>query len=80
MIVWLRNTYQCSECDERWDDEWDCMCNDRCPACDTEMSPIASKDLGRNLQRGDYDWVSRRMVREFSALEAEALVQNSPPS
>lgn len=28
-----------------WDDEWDCMCNDRCPECNAEIEPFESEDL-----------------------------------
>lgn len=43
--VWYRNHYRCV-CGHEWTDEWDCMCNDRCPKCDTEIEPYQSDDLG----------------------------------
>ena len=51
---WFRNDYHCSECGEEWDDEWSCMCNDRCPRCDAEIEPVSSVDLSRLLTREDY--------------------------
>jgi hypothetical protein len=33
-------------CGERWDDESDCMNNDRCPECDKEIEPFESEDFG----------------------------------
>lgn len=35
------NYYLC-ECGAEWNNEDDCMCNDRCPQCRTEMTPYAS--------------------------------------
>ena len=35
------NYYECS-CGCRWEDNWSCMCNDRCPDCDTEIEPYES--------------------------------------
>lgn len=29
-------------CQQDWDDEWSCMCNDRCPVCNYEIEPYAS--------------------------------------
>jgi hypothetical protein len=26
-------------CGTDWWDEWDCLCNDRCPTCDAEIAP-----------------------------------------
>ena len=30
----------------RWTDEWDCMCNDRCPKCSCEIEPYDSVEIG----------------------------------
>ena len=27
------NEYTCPACGHEWEDEWDCACNDDCPAC-----------------------------------------------
>jgi len=37
------NHYVC-ECGHEWEDEWDCACNDRCPACNKEIEPYISDD------------------------------------
>lgn len=37
------NHYLC-ECGHEWEDEWDCACNDRCPACNKEIEPYISDD------------------------------------
>lgn len=43
--AWFRNYYYCRDDDTQWDDEWDCMCNDRCPTCNKEIEPYHSEDL-----------------------------------
>ena len=43
-----RNFYHCDaeDCDNpAWEDEWSCMCNDKCPSCNAEIEPYKSKDL-----------------------------------
>lgn len=40
-----RNFYKCSECGHEWEDEWSCMCNDRCPDCDAEIEPYKSEEI-----------------------------------
>lgn len=46
---WYLNEYYCSDCDVAWEDEWDCMCNDRCPSCDQETCPERSKDISKDI-------------------------------
>ena len=41
---WFSNYYECP-CGERWLDEHDCQCDDRCPKCNTSCSPTSSEDL-----------------------------------
>jgi hypothetical protein len=38
------NSYLCPNDQTRWDDDWSCMCNDRCPSCDAEIEPYATTD------------------------------------
>jgi len=42
---WFVNYYHCPECNCKWQDEWDCMCNDRCPKCNAEIEPYKSRHL-----------------------------------
>jgi len=51
-IKWYLNEYHCEDCDVSWEDEWSCMCNDRCPKCDTETEPERSRviDTPENLK------------------------------
>lgn len=41
----FRNHYHCPNCDARWDDDWSCACDDRCPQCDLSVSPCLTEDL-----------------------------------
>lgn len=47
--AWYRNEYYCDECDMAWEDEWSCMCNDRCPSCDAEIEPVKSKEISKEV-------------------------------
>lgn len=40
-----RNIYDCSRCGTHWEDEWSCMCDDRCPNCNLSNSPTESEEL-----------------------------------
>jgi len=42
MPVRYLNHYRCPYCQQDWQDEWDCACNDRCPSCDKEIVPYHS--------------------------------------
>lgn len=48
-MPWYLNHYRHEDCPVQpgveWDDEWDCMCNDHCPACDAEIEPYESEEL-----------------------------------
>jgi hypothetical protein len=37
-MPWFRKHHTCP-CGSAWWDEWDCICNDRCPTCDAEIEP-----------------------------------------
>ena len=37
-MPWFRKHHTCF-CGTEWWDEWDCLCNDRCPTCDAEIEP-----------------------------------------
>jgi hypothetical protein len=37
-----------------WTDQWDCQCNDRCPACNAEMTPYKSEEIkDRSSPKGE---------------------------
>ena len=37
-MPWFRKHHTCP-CGTDWWDEWDGLCNDRCPTCDVEIEP-----------------------------------------
>jgi hypothetical protein len=37
-MPWFRKHHTCP-CGTDWWDEWDCLCNDRCPKCRAEIEP-----------------------------------------
>jgi len=41
---WFINRYHCEKCDQYWQDQHDCRCNDRCPICRAEIEPYESQD------------------------------------
>lgn len=43
--MWYLNHYRCVRCEAHWTDEWDCMCDDRCPECNLSMTPYHSDEL-----------------------------------
>lgn len=42
--VRFSNYYVCPKCKTEWNSEWNCVCDDRCPECDTSCSPSESID------------------------------------
>ena len=40
--IWA-NTYE--HCGQEWTEHWDSTCDDRCPVCNTSVSPIESIEL-----------------------------------
>lgn len=47
-MTMFRNIYDCP-CGTHWTDDWDCMCDDRCPTCNTSCSPTSSVQLGKGI-------------------------------
>jgi hypothetical protein len=41
----FRNYYRCPYDGVEWQDNWSCMCNDRCPVCNAEIEPFNSEEL-----------------------------------
>lgn len=44
-MAWFLKHYHHEECEAEWVGEWSCVCNDRCPVCDTEIEPYDDEDL-----------------------------------
>ena len=60
---WYRKYYRCSNGHE-WQDEWDCLCNDRCPECNEETEPYdhAEIDEGKPDEVSNYPIQSQDMT------------------
>lgn len=62
------NQYRCPHCHIEWDDEWNCACNDHCPACNAEIEPYRSDVVGDEQQPSAFavsytlDYTHRVMV------------------
>lgn len=50
-MTWYRKFYRCP-CGCEWEDEWDCLCNDRCPECNAEIEPYAHEELEAEAEPG----------------------------
>lgn len=43
--IWL-NYYECPECNDTWEDEWDYQADDDCPSCGCRhISPYESQEV-----------------------------------
>jgi hypothetical protein len=42
---WFINRYVCPDCEEEWDSEWSCACDDECPVCGECYSPVESEEV-----------------------------------
>jgi rubrerythrin len=39
------NKYECTDCGIEWEDQWSCGCDDECPSCGRDLSPVESIDV-----------------------------------
>ena len=62
LVRWFENHYQCHKCEVSWNDEWSCMCNDRCPKCGHETEPTTSRDLSRPVTDEDFAEATRFLL------------------
>jgi hypothetical protein len=67
LVRWFVKQHICPRCATEWMDEWSSACNDRCPVCDLESSPVSSVDVSRPLIEKDYSGAARR-IAAFSHL------------
>lgn len=42
---WYLNHYYCEDCDLDWTDEWDCQCDNECPNCGADYTPVRSEEI-----------------------------------
>lgn len=53
-MSWFNRYYHCDDCQTDWQDEWSCVCNDRCPTCDAETVPHDHAEVDINSQDKAY--------------------------
>jgi hypothetical protein len=53
-------------CQVEWKDEWSCACNDRCPECNSEIEPYASREKGAREPAlfVDAEWIPEQGLPE----------------
>ena len=68
-MPWFRKHHTCP-CGTDWWDEWDCLCNDRCPTCDAEIEPDDRRDVSCLLKKGD-NAIARRHGALFELFDLE---------
>jgi hypothetical protein len=73
-LQWFRNRYECVRCAVKWEDEWSCMCDDRCPDCDLEMMPYESENLTHPLSEEDLQYAERRLPRPVWCADAVKVI------
>jgi hypothetical protein len=56
------NHYLCAQDQTRWDSGWSCMCNDRCPTCDTVTEPYAMTNADESEMIHDREVYNRANV------------------
>ncbi len=50
-MVWFNKYYRCSKGHE-WQDEWDCLCDDRCPVCNESCEPYDHAEIDEGKPSG----------------------------
>ena len=73
-----KNHYKCDvvrdnkPCNTEWTDNWDCMCDDRCPTCNTPTSPHQSDELcgGCTVTKEDCD-VTLNREEDYDCINEE---------
>lgn len=53
-MPWFNKYYRCPECGTEWQDEWECLCDDRCPTCDTSSAPYDHAEIDLNSENKAY--------------------------
>lgn len=69
MANWI-NHYLCP-CGEKWDDESESQCNDRCPKCNREIEPYISDDGSVSEDRIDAAFVKAMSNMNLSLFQVE---------
>jgi len=57
------NHYRCEDCNVEWSDVWDCQCDDECPTCGTDYTPVRSVDVTEDHAASLAYWANRHKQR-----------------
>lgn len=71
------NHYRCP-CGTEWDDQWNCMCNDKCPKCNKEIEPHQSDVLV--LDEHQHDSIIGDHGTETDRVHLVQMIQSSKDS
>jgi hypothetical protein len=47
----FRSHYLCESCDEEWESEWSCDCNDKCSTCNREIESYQCEEFNFSTGR-----------------------------
>lgn len=39
------NHYRCEDCGVSWEDDWSATCDDECPKCGADYTPVRSEEV-----------------------------------
>jgi hypothetical protein len=53
-MTWFNKFYHCP-CGTKWEDEWDCLCDDRCPSCGTSCEPYDHEEIEEGTDKAMQD-------------------------
>lgn len=59
------NKYECVECPNEWESYWDCECDDDCPTCGDNYSPVISEEIEPDDERYEEGRASIRREQTF---------------
>lgn len=45
-MAWFNCRYECEDCNESWESGWSCLCDDDCPSCGHDFTPLDEADDG----------------------------------
>jgi len=65
----FENHYVCEECGELWQDVWYATCDDECPNCGEEMTPLFSYEL--------YPYGGRKMENKLTMKQVKELIREA---
>lgn len=65
------NQYYCHDCVYGWSMEWDSMCDDRCPRCNTSLTPVFSEEIEAEISEETEEEHAVRLARISDEIKAD---------